>query len=77
MGDLEPFAGPRIFFYAQQRKDWVKVSSELTQGYRAWADGTNSNGDVASTRPGLMSPLVQVSKGRVSNLPSSTITGVD
>ncbi len=54
---LEPFSGPQIFgFYARWRKDWVKVSSELTQGRRAWSasvrDVVNSIGDAGSTRPG-------------------------
>ncbi len=37
-------------------QDWVKVSSELAQGRRAWSasvrDVVNSIGDAGSTRPG-------------------------
>ncbi len=35
--DQEPFTGPRVFGHARWRKDWVKVSSELAQGRRAWS----------------------------------------
>ncbi len=39
-----------------RRRDWVKVSSELTQGRRAWSasvrDVVNAIGDAGSTRPG-------------------------
>ncbi len=34
--DLEPPSGPRVFGHARWRKDWVKVSSELTQDRLAW-----------------------------------------
>ncbi len=34
--DLEPLSGSRVFGFAQWRKDWVKVSSELTQDRRTW-----------------------------------------
>ncbi len=41
--------------WAQWRKNWVKVSSELTQDRRAWVvpirDDTNSIGDYGSTHP--------------------------
>ncbi len=29
--NLEPFSGQQVFGHARWRKDWVKVSSELTQ----------------------------------------------
>ncbi len=54
--DLEHLSGRRIFGYARWRKDWAKVSTELTQDGRAWGasirDVANSIGDVGSTRPG-------------------------
>ncbi len=54
--DLEPISGPRDFGYARWRKDWVKVSSELSQDRRAWSasvrDVVNAVGDAGSTRPG-------------------------
>ncbi len=34
--DLEPLSWPRVFDHAQWRKDWVKVSSELSQDGQAW-----------------------------------------
>ncbi len=54
--DLEPLSGPRVFGHAQGRKDWVKVSSALTQDRRAWSasvrDVANAIDDAGSTRPG-------------------------
>ncbi len=54
--NLEPISGPRVFGYARWRKDWVKVSNELTQDRRAWnasvRDVVNAIGDAGSTRPG-------------------------
>ncbi len=35
--DLEPLSGPRVFGHARWRKCWVKISSELAQGRRAWS----------------------------------------
>ncbi len=53
--DLEPISGPRVFGHARWRKDWVKVSSELTQDRRAWSasvrEVVNAIGDAGSTRP--------------------------
>ncbi len=46
--NLEPLSGPRVFDHARWRKDWVKVSSELTQDRLAWSA---SIGDAGSTRP--------------------------
>ncbi len=61
--DLEPISGPRVFGQARWRKDWVKVSSELTQDRRAWStsvrDVVNAAGDAGSTRPGSMPTQVQ------------------
>ncbi len=34
--DLEPRSGQRAFGYAQWKKDWVKVSGELSQDRQAW-----------------------------------------
>ncbi len=50
--DLEPLPVPRVFGYARLRKDWVKVSSELTQDRRALSasvrDVVNSIGDAGT-----------------------------
>ncbi len=55
--DLETLSGPRVFGLALWRKDWVKVSSELTQDRPAWSasilDVVNSIGDAGSTHPGV------------------------
>ncbi len=48
--DLEPLSGPLLFGYAQWRKDWVKVSSELSQDRRARS--ASVRGVVNSTHPG-------------------------
>ncbi len=33
---LEPLSGQRVFGYAQWRKDWVNIPSEVAQDRRAW-----------------------------------------
>ncbi len=47
--DPEPLSGPRVFGYARRGKNWMNVSSELTQDRRAWSasvrDVVNSFGD--------------------------------
>ncbi len=54
--DLELLSGARVFGHARWRKNWVKVSCELTQDRRAWSasvrDVVNAIGDAGSTRPG-------------------------
>ncbi len=54
--DLELLSGPRVFGYERWREDWVKVSSELAQDYRAWGASIPNVviliGDAGSTRPG-------------------------
>ncbi len=53
--DLEPLSGPRVFGCTRQRKDPVKVFSELAQGRKIWVasirDVVNSIGDTGSTHP--------------------------
>ncbi len=41
--DLEPLSGPRVFGYARQKNDWVKVSNELAQDRRAWSASVQLN----------------------------------
>ncbi len=33
--DLKPLSGPRVFRYAQRRKDWMKVPGEVVQDRQA------------------------------------------
>ncbi len=53
--DLETLSRPRVFGHAQWRKDWMQVSSELTQDSPVWSasarDVVNAIGDAGSTRP--------------------------
>ncbi len=56
---------PRVFGYARRKKDWVKVSSELTQDHRAWSASirdvvTSVVSDDGSTRPRGMPTQVKV-----------------
>ncbi len=50
--DLEPISGSRVFGYAQWRKDWVKVSSELAQDRRAWSASVRDVVSAVGDAPG-------------------------
>ncbi len=54
--DTEHLSVPRVFGHARWRKDWVKVSSELTRERRAWGasvrDVVSSIGVAGSTHSG-------------------------
>ncbi len=63
--ELEPLSSPRVFGHALWRKDWVNVSSELTQDRQTWSDSVRdvvtSIANTGSTRSGGMPTQVQIS----------------
>ncbi len=70
--------GARIYGHARWKKDWVKVSCELTQDWRAWSasirDVIFSLGDAGSTRP-RMNADANTSKYKISVGQPQRLTG--
>ncbi len=61
--DMKPLPRLRVFGFARWRKDWAKISNELTQERRIWGvrfrHVDNLIGDAGSTHPVLFQLLIK------------------